>query len=110
MTRATSREYHSSREPAASGYCERGGSLKALPGSKMFCLLHLRQHFFLHYHFTFEVKLSFVPEGAVRQVVFSGGGTDGKLLRCSLIMRSSLISPGFRGFPFWIWHINFCLF
>ena len=64
----------------------------------------LRQYFFLHYHVTLEVKFSLVPEGAVRQVVLARGRINGKLLCDSFVMCPPLVSAGFRGFSFRIWH------
>ena len=64
----------------------------------------LRQYFFLHYHVTFEVKFSLVPEGAVRQVVLAGCRINSKLFGYSFVMGPPFVSSGFRGFSFRIWH------
>lgn len=64
----------------------------------------LSKNFFLHYHFTLEVKFSLVPVCTVRKMMLTSGRIDCKLLCCCLVVGSSFISPGFRGFSFRIWH------
>lgn len=68
----------------------------------------LSQYFFLHHYVAFVIQLSFVPEGAVREVVLSGRSVHSKLFCNGFVMSSSLVSASFRGFSFRIWH-NFIL-
>src|SRR5918993_2192376 len=66
--------------------------------------MQLGQHFFFHYNLAIVVKLSFMPVSSMRKVMFTSRCAHSQLLGMSLIMRSSFISAGFRGFSFWIRH------
>src|SRR5882672_2835003 len=70
----------------------------------------LCQYFFFHYHISFEVQFAFVPKGAVRQMMFAGSWANSLRLCNGLVMCSSFIPAGLRGFSFWIWHNLFYLF
>jgi hypothetical protein len=52
----------------------------------------LSQNLLLHHHIASIVKLAFVPESAMGQVIFACGGAYGHLLGSSLVVCSSLIS------------------
>jgi hypothetical protein len=66
----------------------------------------LCQYLFLHHNIAFVIELAFVPEGAVRRVVFARSGANCQLPGSSLVVRPSLISACLRGFAFRIWHNN----
>jgi hypothetical protein len=71
----------------------------------------LSQNLLFHNHIAFIIELSFMPESTVWQVIFTCSRAHRHLLGCSLVMSSSLISAGLRGFSFRIWHnLNFIYF
>jgi hypothetical protein len=61
-------------------------------------------HLFFHYNIAFVIELPFMPESTVGTMKFTGCGANGEILSKSLIVCSSFVSSGFRGFPFRIWH------
>ncbi len=69
----------------------------------------LRQHLFFHYDATLVIEFALVPEGAVRQMMFTGSSIYCELFCDSFVMSSSLVSARLRGLSFRIWHIRFIL-
>lgn len=69
----------------------------------------LGEHFLLHNHLAPVVEFTFVPEGAMRQMIFTCSRAHGQLLGVSFIMCSSLISSCFRGFSFRMCHFLYYL-
>src|SRR5213078_3524490 len=69
----------------------------------------LRQHLFFHDDAALVIKLTFVPEGAMWQVMFACCSIYCELFCDGFVMSPSLVSAGLRGFSFRIWHNRFIL-
>ena len=64
----------------------------------------LSQYFFFHYHIASIEEFPFMPKSTMWQMTFTCSWTNSKFLGKSFVVSSSLISSGFGGFSFWIWH------
>src|SRR6218665_389589 len=72
----------------------------------MACVRVLNRALFLffHDHVAAVIQLSFMPKGAVRQVMFARGGAHRHFLGKGFVMGSSFIPARFRRLSFRIWH------
>ena len=64
----------------------------------------LSQNLFLHHNISLVIEFTFMPKGTMRQMVLTSSWAHSQIFSKSLVVCSSFVSSGFRGFSFRIWH------